>query len=94
MRRRIPRILATWLPYIPATNPNYAADLAGTGSALTSVPYTTTGNGYFGSYFNYSPGIKHNTYILICCSRLYHYGDNLFTNTTTATTFQFRLNRG
>jgi hypothetical protein len=73
-----------------SSNPNYAADLAGTGSALTSVPFTVTGTT--------SLVVTLSTPQALSATPIYYFvvadfttGDNLFTNTTTAINFQLNL---
>jgi hypothetical protein len=73
-----------------SSNPNYAADLAGTGSPLTSVPFTTTGTGNLVVTLSAAQALS-TTPIYYFVVADFTNGDNLFTNTTTATTFQFRL---
>lgn len=73
-----------------SSNPNYAADLAGTGSPLTAVPVTTTGTNNLVVTLTTAQTLSPTPIYYFVVSD-FTLGDNLFTNTTTATTFQYRL---
>jgi hypothetical protein len=80
----------TNLTVYSSSNANYAADVAGTGSALTTVPFTISGTSPYVVTLT-TPQALGTTPIYYFVVADFTTGDNLFTNTTTGVNFQLNL---